>query len=213
MLYGKPLQQVGALVLAERESERAGVLRRRFAVRSQARCSQPGRWRELDDGGPVVGVLGELGKSGEVLIGPTRAQRIENLRVQPPPVPIADAGQDGLTDELVTKGENRRRELKQAGVDAFVDRLVIAVDELEQDETLGPRAQNSSGGERVSSRRREPSNTGEHCIGDGRGHIIGPSLQHLGDEERVASGPGPDARYVDARLAGECGDGVQRQRR
>jgi hypothetical protein len=91
-LYGKPLQQVGALVLAEGESERAGVLRRRFAVRSQTRCSQPGRWCEFDDGCPVVGVLGELGKSGEVLIGPAGAQRMENLRVQPPPVRVSDAG-------------------------------------------------------------------------------------------------------------------------
>ena len=108
-LFREPLQQLGALDLAGGESDRAVVLGRRFAVRSQVRCSQSGRWRELDDGGPIVGVLGELGQSGQhVLVDAMRAQRIEDLRIQPASVRVADAGQHGLSNEVVTKGENGR---------------------------------------------------------------------------------------------------------
>jgi hypothetical protein len=61
------------------------------------RGPQPGRSRELDDGGPIVGVLGELGQSGQhVLVDRMCAQRIENLSVQPAPMRVADARQDGL---------------------------------------------------------------------------------------------------------------------
>ena len=73
------------------------------------RGSQPGRGRELDDGGPIFGVLGELGHSGQhVLVDRMRAQCFENLSVQPAPMRVAEAGQNSLPDQLVPKGENGR---------------------------------------------------------------------------------------------------------